>query len=76
MVRDITIGQYYPAKSVVHRLVYFVISDFVIFIPQYFRISGCDRIPRHGDPNIESSFFIYCERVKTGGPAADDHGII
>lgn len=38
MIRDITIGQYYPAKSVIHRLdhgeayVYTAVSNLIVFV--------------------------------------------
>lgn len=57
MIRDITIGQYYPANSVIHRLdprvkivatLLFLISLFVQ--KKRTRLSGCNLVPGRGDP--------------------------
>ena len=54
MIRDITIGQYYPAKSVLHRLDPrvklvgdAVISDFIVFIQQHSGICDDNIVPDH-----------------------------
>lgn len=83
MIRDITIGQYYPAKSVLHRLdprvklvgtLLYLISLFLFnSIPGYVMTTLflilVIRISK-------STVFFYCKRVKTGHHAFDDHGVV
>ena len=83
MIRDITIGQYYPAKSVVHRLgsesktdMYTTVSDLAFLIQQYSGISCGNGISDLCDPHFQSSFFLYCKRTEAGDHAAYDHSII
>ena len=68
MIRDITIGQYYPAQSQVHRLdprVKIVCTlAFLIFAEQYFRICSCICISCNGDPAFKSAGKIYCQRTE------------
>ena len=70
MIRDITIGQYYPAKSVLHRL------DLTVFIQQYSGIRDDDVVSDPCYQDIKSTVFFYCKRVKTGHHAFDDHGVV
>ena len=72
MIRDITIGQYYPAQSQVHRLdprvkivCTLAFSGFFIFTEQYFRICSCICISCNGDPAFKSTGKIYCQRTET-----------
>ena len=70
MIRDITIGQYYPQSSVIHRLdprvkllgtVLFVISVFLIHsVPALSLITTCDG----ADCTVKSTGELYAERVK------------
>ena len=66
MIRDITIGQYYPAKSPIHKLdprtklagtLIFII--FGIFISYCSRICGSNRISGRNDPDFHSSGEVY-----------------
>ena len=75
MIRDITIGQYYPAKSILHRLDPRVkVVSFLI--QQYSGISCGNSISGLCDPHFQSSFFLYCKRTEAGDHAAYDHSII
>ena len=80
MIRDITIGQYYPAKSVLHRLdprVKLVgTPDLTVFIQQYSGIRDDDVVSDPCYQDIKSTVFFYCKRVKTGHHAFDDHGVV
>ena len=70
MIRDITIGQYYPADSVLHKMdpraklvgtLVFIISVFV------FHISGSD------DHSFQSSCEIYVQGTEGNRDASYDH---
>ena len=57
MIRDITIGQYYPANSVIHRLdprvkivATLLFLDLVVCTEKRTRLSGCNLVPGRGDP--------------------------
>ena len=79
MIRDITLGQYYPAKSVLHRMdpraklvgtLVFIISVFVFHtFPGYAvaTLSG-----RH-DHNLKSSAEIHVQGTESNRNAAYDH---
>ena len=79
MIRDITIGQYYPAKSILHRLdprvkvvstLLFLISLFLFrSIPGY--IISCD-----GSTFVKSTVWLYCERSEADYHDFDVDGII
>ena len=72
MIRDITIGQYYPAKSVLHRLDPRVkLVGTLLYLISLFLFNS---IPCYQD--IKSTVFFYCKRVKTGHHAFDDHGVV
>ncbi len=83
MIRDITIGQYYPAKSVLHRLdprvklvgtLLYLISLFLFnSIPGYV-MTTLFLILVIRISKVPFSF--YCKRVKTGHHAFDDHGVV
>ena len=82
MIRDITIGQYYPAKSVLHRLdprvklVGTLLYLITVFIQQYSGIRDDDVVSDPCYQDIKSTVFFYCKRVKTGHHAFDDHGVV
>ena len=70
MIRDITIGQYYPQSSVIHRLdprvkllgtVLFVIS--VFFDSQCSGFYHCDGSDGSFDCAVQSTGELYAERV-------------
>ena len=72
MIRDITIGQYYPAKSIL----YTAVSDLAFLIQQYSGLPCGDSISDLCDPHFQSSFFLYCKRAEASDHAAYDHSII
>ena len=79
MIRDITIGQYYPAQSQVHRLdprvkIVCTLAFLVIFTEQYFRICSCICISCNGDPAFKSTGKIYCQRTETHRDPAAFYG--
>ena len=83
MIRDITIGQYYPAKSILHRLDPRVkvvstlfILDFIISVSEYSRIHHCDRISCDGSTFVKSTVWLYCERSEADYHDSDVDGII
>ena len=83
MIRDITIGQYYPAKSILHRLDPRVkvvsntfILDFIIPVSEYSRIHHCDRISCDGSTFVKSTVWLYCERSEADYHDFDVDGII
>ena len=66
MIRDITIGQYYPAKSVIHKLdprtklfgtLVFIISVFLFHSIAGYR--GSDGVPCRNDPDFHGSGEVY-----------------
>lgn len=66
MIRDITIGQYYPAKSVIHRMdprtklfgtLIFIISVFLFH--SVARIWRCNVIPGRDDHDLSGSGEVY-----------------
>ena len=78
MIRDITIGQYYPAKSVLHRLDPRVklVGTLLYLISLYSGIRDDDVVSDPCYQDIKSTVFFYCKRVKTGHHAFDDHGVV
>ena len=61
MLRDITIGQYYPAESRVHELDPRV-KIAAVFI---YLICGGDRFSGGSHHQIQSAFFLYFKRTET-----------
>mgnify|MGYP000199459496 CR=1 FL=1 len=66
MIRDITIGQYYPAKSVIHKLdprtKLFGTTGFYhfcIFVSLNCRLCGSDGVPCRNDPDFHGSGEVY-----------------
>ena len=65
MIRDITIGQYYPAKSVIHRMdpnqvIWNAnLHYFRIPVPQRGRICRCNVIPGRDDHDLSGSGEVY-----------------
>ena len=66
MIRDITIGQYYPAKSVIHKLdprtklfgtLVFIISVFLFH--SIAGLCGSDGVPCRNDPDFHGSGEVY-----------------
>ena len=81
MIRDITIGQYYPVKSRIHRLdprVKIICNAFIscLFVcSQFFPwVCNCDIVSRNGNLYVESPSEIYCKRVKTDRDPSDVYG--
>ena len=81
MIRDITIGQYYPAQSILHRLdprvklvgtLLYLISLFLFnSIPG---LSGGHHLPCGHHTHVKGTFFLYHEGHEAHYHAADDHG--
>ena len=80
MIRDITIGQYYPAESVIHRLdpqseagrntdLY----HFSVFAPFLSDVSGGSCFPDHCDQGFQSAFPLYDKRFKGDHGTTSDH---
>ena len=72
MMRDITIGQYYPADSILHRLdprVKFVSIFFLAGIRGGSTVSGGD------DCFVQSSFRIYDKGIKADHGAVADYDV-
>ena len=58
MIRDITIGQYYPAKSVIHKLdPRTKLFGTLVFINC--RLCGSDGVPCRNDPDFHGSGEVY-----------------
>lgn len=83
MLRDITLGQYYPADSVVHKLdprvKLFATMIYIIALFTFRGILGiCDhnRYAYFYDQNFKSTVFVYRKRVKSHCGAAFDYGSV
>ena len=83
MIRDITIGQYYPAKSVLHRLdprtkflgtLGFLISVFLFHT--FSRICGGNSISGSHDRNIQGSGEIHVQGSEGHRYDPSDHGCV
>ncbi len=81
MIRDITIGQYYPVKSRIHSLdprVKIICTLFIscLFVCSEFFpwVCNCDIVSRNGNLYVESPSEIYCKRVKTDRDPSDVYG--
>ena len=65
MIRDITIGQYYPAKSVIHKLdprtklFGHWFYSFLYFVSLNCRLCGSDGVPCRNDPDFHGSGEVY-----------------
>ena len=80
MIRDITIGQYYPAKSVVHRLdprvklvgtLLYLISLFLFKSISGYLVATFISCRYYQD--FKSTVSFYCEGIKTCDYAAYDY---
>ena len=83
MIRDITIGQYYPAKSVLHRLDptdqisgNSGISDLRVPVPYISRICGGNGISGSHDRNIQGSGEIHVQGSEGHRDDPSDHGCV
>ena len=81
MIRDITIGQYYPVKSRIHSLdprVKIICTLLGFLSLCLFRVlslvCNCDIVSRNGNLYVESPSEIYCKRVKTDRDPSDVYG--
>ena len=70
MIRDITIGQYYPVKSRIHSLD----PRVKIICTLLFLVSLFVQSSRNGNLYVESPSEIYCKRVKTDRDPSDVYG--
>ena len=60
MIRDITIGQYYPAKSVIHKLdPRTKLFGTLVFIISVFLFHSIDGVPCRNDPDFHGSGEVY-----------------
>ena len=76
MMRDITIGQYYPADSILHRLdprVKFVSTLVYIFFLA--GIWGGSTVSGGDDCFVQSSFRIYDKGIKADHGAVADYDV-
>ena len=76
MMRDITIGQYYPADSILHRLdprVKFVSTLVCIFFLA--GIWGGSTVSGGDDCFVQSSFRIYDKGIKADHGAVADYDV-
>ena len=82
MLRDITLGQYYPADSVVHKLdprvKLFATMIYIcaVYVPGHFGICDHNRYAYFYDQNFKSTVFVYHKRVKSHCGAAFDYGSV
>lgn len=83
MLRDITLGQYYPADSVVHKLdprvKLFATMIYIIALFTFQGILGFAIITGMHffyDQNFKSTVFVYRKRVKSHCGAAFDYGSV
>ena len=75
MIRDITIGQYYPAESVIHRLDPRVklVGTLTFIISLFSDVSGGSCFPDHCDQGFQSAFPLYDKRFKGDHGTTSDH---
>ena len=84
MIRDITIGQYYPAKSILHRLdprvkvvSTLLYLDFIIPVSGVFQDTSLrPHFLVHGSTSVKSTVWLYCERSEADYHDSDVDGII
>ena len=81
MLRDITLGQYYPADSVVHKLdprvkLFATMIYIIALFPGHFGICDHNRYAYFYDQNFKSTVFVYRKRVKSHCGAAFDYGSV
>ncbi len=83
MLRDITLGQYYPADSVIHKLDPRVkLFATLIYIISLFSFKGIAALPCGNrifiwrDKAIESTVFLYGKRVESNHGVDDHHSVI
>ena len=82
MIRDITIGQYYPADSILHRLdprvkIREYVGLYCIFICIFFLagIRGGSTVSGGDDCFVQSSFRIYDKGIKADHGAVADYDV-
>ena len=73
MIRDITIGQYYPAKSTNKTCRYTDFYYISIFISYCSRICGSDRISGRNDIDFHSSGEVYLQGTESNLYDPADH---
>ena len=78
MIRDITIGQYYPAKSILHRLDprVKVVSTLLFLISLFLFRSIPGYIIATAFTFVKSTVWLYCERSEADYHDFDVDGII
>ena len=68
MIRDITIGQYYPAKSPIHRMdprtKLFGTLIFIIFVSQCGRICRGNAVSGGNDHHLPGACEVYLQRTE------------
>ena len=83
MLRDITLGQYYPADSVVHKLdprvklfatmIYYYCA---VYVPGHLGFAIITGMLIFMIKNFKSTVFVYRKRVKSHCGAAFDYGSV
>ena len=81
MLRDMTIGQFYPAESVIHRLDPRVkVVGVLAYLISLFLFRGwiccCYRISRNGDCTFQSPAPLHCTRYEADSVSAYCDGIV
>ena len=70
MIRDITLGQYYPVDSVLHRMdpraklfgtLVFIVS---VFCKQHCLLCGGHPVSGHSHPHVKGTVFFHGARLK------------
>ena len=80
MIRDITLGQYYPANSVLHRLDscqirrYFAVYHLRVCVSYISGVCGGDDISGGDDWNLEGSREIYVQGTESDFYHSADYG--
>ena len=77
MIRDITIGQYYPADSMIHKLDprTKLVGTIGVFVSYVLRICGGRCISCWNDPDVKGSGKIYFQGTEDHFYAASDYHI-
>ena len=77
MLRDMTIGQFYPAESVIHRLDPRVkVVGVLAYLISLFLFRGFYRISRNGDCTFQSPAPLHCTRYEADSVSAYCDGIV
>ena len=74
MLRDITLGQYYPSDSVIHKMDPRVkLFGTIVFIISLFLFQKINTVSGCCDHDLKSAVFFYGQRIEGDFCADDDH---